>query len=83
MDRTIYQKLVAKAVRYFWDTRRRAIEDKATKGSLDQDCAAAISSPLPLKAKESGKFQDLSEHNTFRYLLVKLTAHIHSEVSLG
>jgi hypothetical protein len=47
------------------------------------DCAAAMSSPLPLKTKDAGKFQDLSEHNTFRHLLVKLTAHIQTEVSLG
>jgi adenine-specific DNA-methyltransferase len=47
------------------------------------DCAAAISSPLPLKSKDNGKFQDLSEHNTFRHLLVKLSAHIQTEVSLG
>ncbi len=46
------------------------------------DCAAAISSPLPLKSKDSGKFQDLSEHNTFRHLLIKLTAHVRAEVSL-
>jgi len=47
------------------------------------NCAAAMSSPLPLQAKESGKFKDLSEHNTFRHLLIKLTSHIQVEVSLG
>lgn len=36
LDPIIYQKLAAKAVSYFWVTRRRAIEDKATKGSIDQ-----------------------------------------------
>lgn len=46
------------------------------------DCAAAISSPLPLKPKDSGKFQDLSEHNTFRHLLARLTSHIQTEMSL-
>lgn len=47
------------------------------------DYAAAISSPLPSKAKESGKFEDLSEHNTLRHLLIKLTAHIQAELATG
>ncbi len=46
------------------------------------DSAAAISSPLPLQPKDSGKFEDLSEYVTFRHLLIKLMAHIQAEVSL-
>ena len=47
------------------------------------DSAAAISSPLPLQSKDSGKFEDISENVTFRHLLVKLRAHIQAEVSLA
>lgn len=47
------------------------------------DCAAAISSPLPLKSKDTGRFKDLSGNLTFRHLLVKLVAHIQSEVALA
>jgi len=47
------------------------------------DCAAAISSPLPLKAKDSGQFKDLSENNTLRHLLIKLCAHVKAEVALA
>lgn len=36
LDQPTYKKLVAKSVRYFWDTRRRAVEDKAAKGTMDQ-----------------------------------------------
>ena len=47
------------------------------------DCAAAISSPLPLRTRDIGSFKDLSENLTFRHLLVKLTAHIQTEVALA
>ncbi|MEO8613529.1 MAG: PaeR7I family type II restriction endonuclease [Luteolibacter sp.] len=47
------------------------------------DCAAAISSPLPLKAKDSGQFKDLSANNTLRHLLIKLCAHVAAEIALA
>jgi len=47
------------------------------------DCAAAISSPLPVTDADHGRFEDLSENLTLRHLLVKVTTHVKAEVELG
>lgn len=47
------------------------------------DCAAAISSPLPVTAKERGRFKDLSKDLTLRHLLIKLIAHVQAELELA